>query len=60
MRGGIRPSKHSWGAVIDLNPNRNRLKTSWTIAATMPIEMMEEFAREGWIGRDSMHLQPTR
>jgi hypothetical protein len=32
----------------------------------MPIEVMEEFAREGWIGlgwqigRDSMHFQPTR
>jgi hypothetical protein len=32
----------------------------------MPIEVMEVFAREGWIGlgwqigRDSMHFQPTR
>jgi hypothetical protein len=32
----------------------------------MLIEVMEEFAREGWIGlgwqigRDSMHFQPTR
>ena len=36
------------------------------VAATMPIEVMEEFAREGWIrlgwqiGRDSMHFQPAR
>jgi hypothetical protein len=36
------------------------------VAVTMPIEVMEEFAREGWIGlgwqigRDSMHFQPTR
>jgi hypothetical protein len=42
------------------------LKSSWPVAATMPIEVMEEFAREGWIGlgwqigRDSMHFQPTR
>ena len=66
MRGGNRPSKHSWGAAIDLDPDHNGLKTSWPVAATMPIEVMEEFAREGWIGlgwqigRDSMHFQPTR
>ena len=66
MRGGKRPSKHSWGAAIDLDPDHNGLKTSWPVAATMPIEVMEEFAREGWIGlgwqigRDSMHFQPTR
>jgi hypothetical protein len=66
MRGGNRPSKHSWGSAIDLDPDHNGLKTSWPVAATMPIEVMEEFAREGWIGlgwqigRDSMHFQPTR
>jgi hypothetical protein len=66
MRGGNRPSKHSWGAAIDMDPDHNGLKTSWPVAASMPIEVMEEFAREGWIGlgwqigRDSMHFQPTR
>jgi hypothetical protein len=49
-----------------LDPDHNGLKTSWPVAATMPIDVMEEFAREGWIGlgwqigRDSMHFQPTR
>ena len=53
-------------AAIDLDPDHNGLKTSWPVAANMPIEVMEEFAREGWIGlgwqigRDSMHFQPTR
>jgi hypothetical protein len=49
-----------------LDPDHNGLKTSWPVATTMPIEVMEEFARQGWIGlgwqigRDSMHFQPTR
>ena len=51
---------------IDLDPDHNGLKTSWPVAATMPIEVMEGFAREVWIGlgwqigSDSMHFQPTR
>jgi hypothetical protein len=66
MRGGSRPSKHAWGAAIDLDPGTNGLRTSWPVTATMPIEVMECFSREGWLsagafwGRDGMHFQSTR
>jgi len=66
MRGGSRPSKHAWGAAIDLNPGPNMLKTPWPQRATMPFEVMEMFAREGWVGlgwrdnRDAMHFQATK
>ncbi len=66
MRGGSRPSKHSWGVAIDLAPDSNALKTPWPTVANMPLEAMEAFAREGWIGlgwsenRDAMHFQATR
>lgn len=63
MRGGSLPSLHARGAAIDLDAGRNGNRVSWPVAATMPIEIMEAFAREGWvnlgwlIGRDSMHHQ---
>lgn len=66
MRGGSLPSLHARGAAIDLAPDTNRLTQSWPISATMPLEVMESFAREGWIaagafwGRDAMHFQATR
>ena len=65
MRGGSLPSLHARGAAIDLAPDTNRLSQSWPVSATMPIEVMEAFAREGWtglgwsIGRDAMHYQAT-
>jgi hypothetical protein len=66
MRGGSLPSLHARGAAIDLDPGTNRLSQAWPASATMPLEIMESFAREGWLaagafwGRDAMHFQATR
>jgi hypothetical protein len=65
MRGGSLPSLHARGAAIDLAPDTNMLKQSWPVSADMPLEVMEAFAREGFvglgwlIGRDAMHFQAT-
>ena len=66
MRGGSLPSLHARGAAIDLAPDTNGLHAHWPTRATMPIEIMEMFAEEGWLaagafwGRDAMHFQSTR
>lgn len=66
MRGGTRPSTHARGIAIDLAPVWNANATPWPDKATMPLEVMEQFAREGWLpagafwGRDAMHFQATR
>jgi len=66
MRGGSLPSLHARGAAIDLAADTNRLSQSWPVSATMPLEVMEVFAREGWVaagafwGRDAMHFQATQ
>lgn len=66
MRGGSTPSLHARGAAIDLDPDTNGNHVSWPVKATMPFEVMEAFAREGWVaagafwGRDAMHFQATR
>jgi len=63
MRGGSRLSKHSWGVAIDLDPGNNGNKTSWPQRSSMPFEIIEAFAREGWVsagafwGRDAMHFE---
>jgi len=65
MRGGSTPSLHARGAAIDLDADDNGNKISWPVAADMPIEIMEAFAREGWTsagafwGRDAMHHEAT-
>jgi len=66
MRGGSSPSLHARGAAIDLMPGTNGLNTHWPTRATMPIEVMEIFAKEGWLpagafwSRDAMHFQATK
>jgi hypothetical protein len=66
MRGGSLPSLHARGAAIDLAPGTNANSTHWPSRATMPLEVMESFAREGWLAagafwsRDAMHFQATR
>ena len=66
MRGGTKPSTHAYGAAVDFSASTNRNKQSWPVSANMPIEVMEAFAREGWMpagafwGRDAMHFQATK
>ena len=66
MRGSSTPSLHAYGAAIDFEPDNNGNHTHWPTGATMPIEVMEVFAKEGWLaagafwGRDAMHFQSTR
>lgn len=66
MRNGRLPSLHARGAAIDLDPGPNGNLVSWPSKATMPIEVIEVFGREGWTSaaiwwhRDSMHFQATQ
>jgi hypothetical protein len=66
MRGSRTPSTHAYGAAIDLAASTNTNKSHWPLRANMPIEVMECFAREGWLpagafwSRDAMHMQATR
>ncbi len=66
MRGGNSPSLHARAAAIDLDPASNGNKTHWPARATMPLSVMEEFAKEGWLSagafwnRDAMHFQATQ
>jgi hypothetical protein len=66
MRNGLRPSKHSWGAAIDLWPAENSLHRHWPTKALMPLGVMEAFASEGWTpagafwSRDAMHFEATQ
>lgn len=58
-------SKHAFGAAIDLDADANRNHDRWPQESSMPIQVMEEFAKEGWLaagafwGRDAMHFQAT-
>lgn len=65
MRGGSLPSLHARGAAVDLAPSTNGNREAWPSSANMPLEVMEEFAKEGatpagafW-QRDAMHMEFT-
>lgn len=65
-RGGSSWSLHAWGAAIDLDADDNTFRDTWPVKADMPLGVMEEFSREGWLsagafwGYDAMHFQATR
>lgn len=65
MRGGTAWSLHAYGAAIDFDAVRNGLNTHWPTRATMPFQVMEIFARHGWLSagvfwhRDAMHFEMT-
>ena len=66
MRGSSTPSLHARGAAIDLAPSTNQFREHWPMSANMPIEVMEEFAKESWLPAgafwnfDGQHFQATR
>ncbi|MGL4540969.1 MAG: M15 family metallopeptidase [Polymorphobacter sp.] len=69
MKGGTRPSMHSWGIAIDFDPDRNQLRwgreKAW-LARAACVPFLDFWAEEGWIslGRernfDWMHVQAAR
>ena len=66
MRGGSSWSRHAWGIAIDIDPDRNGLRTPWPGEATMPLDVIEIFEAAGWKSgarawsRDAMHFQATK
>lgn len=64
MRGSPTLSIHSWGAAIDIDPERNAFGRRYgAVAGMMPQAVIDLFAAEGWTwgGRwskpDAMHFQ---
>ena len=65
-RGGTSWSLHAWGAAIDLDADDNTFRDAWPIKADMNMDVIVEFAKEGWKsaavewGYDAMHFECTR
>lgn len=65
-RGASSLSVHAWGAAIDLDADDNTFRDHWPMQADMPLEIMEAYAREGWVsaaafwGYDAMHFEAVR
>lgn len=66
MRGGKRWSRHSWAIAIDLDPERNGLKTNWLVSEFSKPEykfMVDTFYKHGFFSYgkernfDSMHWE---
>ena len=66
MRGGSDYSRHSWGIAIDLDPERNQLKTPYLKSNFSKQEykkLHEIFEKHGFInlgkqkGYDAMHFE---
>lgn len=69
IRGGSKPSMHSWGIAIDYAPNRNKLRWSAdkaSFAGEDYVKWWEFWEEEGWLslGRarnfDWMHIQAAK
>jgi hypothetical protein len=66
VSGSSSKSLHARGAAIDIWAEKNGSRTHWPKEAWMPLVVMEEFAKEGWLSggafwsRDAMHMQSTR
>ena len=48
-QAGSNPSLHARGAAIDLCAAGNDNLAHWPDAASMPLDVMATFAREGWL-----------
>lgn len=65
MRNGSLPSLHARGAAGDFDADDNGNLVHWPTVADMSLEIMAEFAKEGWLcagafwNRDAMHFQAT-
>lgn len=59
-------SVHAYAAAVDFSANKNTFRDTWPTKASMPIQIMECFAREGWAsaggfwGYDAMHFEAVR